>query len=188
MNRTVATILSFGLAIYCDLAAARYTQADPVGVVPSAPIVLVPAAARPITASDVLRFHQLNHSYAYALSNPLRYTDPLGLEPVGPIPSDPNEAVVFYNWPSRMRKPSGGCVVDCILKRQVSCLPMRGAGMLGGLGVAAAGSFASGGADFPVLAPPAVFIGGNTGSAICTTYFFERSCEEECKENSCKAY
>jgi len=156
-------------------------------VASTTPTIPVPGAARPITASDVQNFHNLNHSYAYVRGNPLRYTDPLGLEPVGTIPADPNQAAVFYNLPRGMRKASGGCMIDCLLKRQVACLPMRAAGMLGGLSVAAAGSFPSGGTDFPVLAPPAVVIGGNTGGAVCTTYFFQKSCEEECKQNSCRA-
>jgi RHS repeat-associated protein len=125
------------------------------------------------------------NTYAYVGGNPLTRIDRFGLEPVGTIPTDPEKAAVFYNWPSRMRKPTGGCVVDCILKRQAACLPMRGLGALGGVVVAAVGSFPSGGADFGILVGPSVAIGSNWGAGVCAAYFFERSCQQECSPNSC---
>lgn len=185
MTKSIAVILAACAAFYCASATARFIQGDPMGLIPN-------PTPTPVTAADVLRHHQLNrplnHPYVYVNNNPLRYTDPLGLEPVGTIPEDPSKAAVFYNLPRSMRKPSGGCVVDCILKRRVACLPVRGAGMLGGLGVAAVGSFASQGTAFPTLVGPSVAIGGTTGDMICDTYFFEQSCQEECNKNSCPAY
>jgi hypothetical protein len=72
MNRAVATVLALGLATYCTLAAARYVQGDPIGVVPN-------PTSKAITAADVLRLQRLNHSYVYVRNDPLSYIDPYGL-------------------------------------------------------------------------------------------------------------
>ena len=92
MNKAVITTLILVLASFCNIASARYIQGDPLGIVavplPGAPNVPFSSAPSPtmvttsraITASDVLRLHQLNHSYVYVNSSPLIYVDPLGLE------------------------------------------------------------------------------------------------------------
>jgi hypothetical protein len=84
MNRVVATSLAIALSGYCSIASARFIQGDPVGVVPLVPSPALPAPtmSRAITASDVLRFHRLNHSYAYVDSNPLAAVDPYGLSSI----------------------------------------------------------------------------------------------------------
>lgn len=96
MHRVATTILVFVLISYCNIASARFIQGDPVGIVPvpGVPGVPVPnmqipptlTTPRAITSSDVLRLHQLNQSYAYVSSSPLRYADPLGLQQTYGLP------------------------------------------------------------------------------------------------------
>lgn len=72
MKRMIEAIFILSGMLNCGLASARFIQADPVGVIPD-------PTPRPIMASDVLKYHQLNHAYAYVSGDPLRYVDPYGL-------------------------------------------------------------------------------------------------------------
>lgn len=96
MYNAVAIILVLVLTSWSEIISARYIEADPLGIVPvpGTPMAPLPnrptppplTTPRPITAADVLRFHQLNHSYNYVGSNPLSNSDPYGLQQF-PIPS-----------------------------------------------------------------------------------------------------
>ena len=73
MNKFMVPAIAIALALNCAAAFARYIQGDPAGIVPN-------PTPRAITSADVLRRQQLNHSYAYVNSSPLRYVDPTGLD------------------------------------------------------------------------------------------------------------
>jgi hypothetical protein len=88
LKKLIVYALSFTLVMPWTSASARFIQGDPLGIVPipGAPTVPVPNAPTPraltapvvITASDVLAFYQLNHSYGYVNANPLSLSDPTG--------------------------------------------------------------------------------------------------------------
>lgn len=92
MHKIAAIAMLLGLLGFCEVTSARYIEADPLGLVPVpggrvTPAFRAPssattpgmfAAPRPVTAADVLRYHQLNQSYSYVNSSPLGDVDPTG--------------------------------------------------------------------------------------------------------------
>jgi hypothetical protein len=144
MNRIISAAVVIGVGVQCGAVSARYIEADPVGVMPGVPpSARSPNAPRPLTATDVLRFRQLNHLYLYVDGNPLVETDPSGLIPIGNIPSDPGQAAIFYNFAITRSGPR--CTCPASPQPSLPTIPLTPGQAVGGSMALGAGAGAAGG-------------------------------------------
>lgn len=149
MNKVITAVFVIGLEIHSGVVSARYIEADSVGVMPGVPpSAHSPNAPRPLTATDVLKFHQLNHLYLYVDGNPLVQTDPSGLIPIGNIPSDPGQAAIFYNFAITRSGPY--CTCPASLQTSVPTIPLTPGQAIAGSTIGLAGAGAATGLAYGV--------------------------------------
>lgn len=161
MYKAMVIIVGLVLASFCNTAAARYIQGDPLGIVPvpvpgapkfpfsSGPSPMMVTTSRAITAADVLRLHQLNHSYAYVGGNPLSNTDPSGLQQF-PLPASQQAAAQALQCALN----PAACNLVCVCKSPQGPDPNVAGNIMGGsmLGFGTAGAVAGGVAGGTIVA------------------------------------
>jgi hypothetical protein len=178
MHKAVATILLLALTTCSGSVSARYVEGDPLGVIPVVPIANMPTSpmltpSKAITASDVLKLRQLNHSYAYVSNSPLRWTDPSGLQQTYGLPWVMPPNYMPFQSTCICPQPQGG---DPAVAGQIiggSMLGFGGAGAIAGgvAGVGIASGHAAGALGGLVIAEGAAsgtMAGGLIGTAIGT--------------------
>jgi len=151
------TGLHYNYYRYYDPATGRYLRSDPIGLDGG-----------------------LN-TYGYVGGNPVRYVDLYGLITAKESRELYEKAI---NELEEINDPNGEltrCVIKCIAKRELICIPFRAGGMVGGTAAGMGLSIIAGGTTFAILPRAGAAVGGYIGRFVCGITMFDETCFEECQ-------